>query len=157
MERMGLYHSNSESPVDQELSRRFVPTRFTSESVMHGDCHIDFNDYVQLHPDVQSGSLFAKLLTIDVTGLCTHLTAFVIDSSKRKEIVELRGPAAQALLNLLQAVRSLHKLRRMPLMQMMTVLGLCYRFSAPASICGRAFETVASLQALSRELCSEGD
>jgi hypothetical protein len=78
--------------------------------VIYDDCCIDFDDYVQLHPDVQSDGLFAKLLTIDVTGLCAHLTAFVIDGSKRKEIVDLRGPAAQALLDLLQAVRSLHKL-----------------------------------------------
>ena len=113
--------------------------------------------FVQLHAGVHSGGLFAKLLALDVTGLCAHLTAFVTDRAKRKEIVSLRGPAAQALLDLLQAVCSQNTHMCMPLMHVMAAIGLCYRFSAPASICGRALETVTSIQALPREHYSQGN
>ena len=46
------------------------------------------------------------LLSLDVIGLCANLTILVIDSNKHKEVLARRGPGAQSLLDLLQAVRS---------------------------------------------------
>jgi hypothetical protein len=50
--------------------------------------------------------MFSNLLSLDVIGLCANLTIIVIDSNKHKEVLARRGPGAQSLLDLLQAVRS---------------------------------------------------
>jgi hypothetical protein len=45
-----------------------------------------------------------ELLSLDTIRLCAQLTIMVTDDTQYKQFVNLRGPPAQALLNLLQAV-----------------------------------------------------
>jgi len=53
-----------------------------------------------LHSEIVLG----QLLALDAIQLCAQLTIMVTDDSQYKQFVNLRGPHAQALLNLLQAV-----------------------------------------------------
>jgi hypothetical protein len=53
---------------------------------------------------VHAEEAFHKLVAFDAIGLSFHLAIIVTDNSKYKEVLARRGPAAQSLLNLLQAV-----------------------------------------------------
>ena len=61
---------------------------------------------MQIHPTLHSEDAFRKLAALDAVGLSSNLAVMVTDNRKYKEVVALRGPEAQSLLNLLQAVRS---------------------------------------------------
>jgi hypothetical protein len=50
--------------------------------------------------------MFNKLLMLDVVGLSARLTAIISDDKEYKKLVCLKGPGAQSLVNLLQAVCS---------------------------------------------------
>jgi hypothetical protein len=56
------------------------------------------------HPELHSETVLEQLLSLDAIRLCAQLTIMVTDDSEYKQFVTLRGPTAQALLNLLQAV-----------------------------------------------------
>jgi len=53
-----------------------------------------------LHPE----SVLKNILTLDDIGLSAHLAVIISDDFKYKEVLDLRGSGAQALLNILQAV-----------------------------------------------------
>jgi hypothetical protein len=55
---------------------------------------------------VHAEEAFRNLVAIDIRGLSSQLTAVVTDNNKYKEVLAQRGPKAQSLLNLLQAVCS---------------------------------------------------
>lgn len=67
---------------------------------------------LQRHPDLHSESILVELLTLDDIALCARLAVSVTNKNEYGQILGRRGPAAQALLNLLQAVR--RKLSDMP-------------------------------------------
>jgi len=58
----------------------------------------------QPNPTLHPEEAFHKLVALDTTGLCAHLTLMVTDSSKFKRVLAQRGAGARSLLNLLQAV-----------------------------------------------------
>lgn len=53
-----------------------------------------------MHP----GSTTRKIVALDVIGLSAHLAIVVTEDDLYKQFYARRGPAAQALLDLLQAV-----------------------------------------------------
>ena len=55
-------------------------------------------------PQLHSKTILRQLLCLDATRLCAQLTVMVTDDIQYKQFVNLRGPTAQELLNLLQAV-----------------------------------------------------
>jgi hypothetical protein len=55
-------------------------------------------------PELHSEIILGQLLSFDAIRLCVQLTVMVTDDIKYKQFVDLRGPTAQELLNLLQAV-----------------------------------------------------
>jgi len=55
-------------------------------------------------PPLHSEIILGQLLGLDAIRLCAQLTIMVTDDSQYQQLVNLRGPPAQALLNLLQAV-----------------------------------------------------
>jgi hypothetical protein len=57
----------------------------------------------QSRPELHSETVLGQLLSLDAVRLCAQLTIMVTDS-EYNQFVDLRGPPAQALLNLLQAV-----------------------------------------------------
>ena len=64
---------------------------------------ITSDEFFQSCPNSHSESL-KKLLNVDVIGLCAHLAIIVTDGGKYKDVISRRGPDAQSLINLLQAV-----------------------------------------------------
>jgi len=58
---------------------------------------------LQRHPDLHSENILTKLLTLGDTTLCARMAVFVTNNNEYRQILARRGPAAQALLNLLQA------------------------------------------------------
>jgi len=54
-------------------------------------------------PKLHSETILGQLLHLDSIRLCAQLTVMVTDNTQYKQFVNLRGPRAQALLNLLQA------------------------------------------------------
>lgn len=59
---------------------------------------------LQPHHNLHSGTILNKLLTLGDIGLCAHLAVMVSNTDQYKQVLSQRGPGAQALLNLLQAV-----------------------------------------------------
>jgi hypothetical protein len=55
-------------------------------------------------PELHSKTVLGQLLGLDAIRLCAQLTVMVTDDTQYKRLVDQRGPPAQALLNLLQAV-----------------------------------------------------
>ena len=55
-------------------------------------------------PQLHSKTILRQLLCLDATRLCAQLTVMVTDDDQYRQLVALRGPPVQALLNLLQAV-----------------------------------------------------
>jgi len=54
-------------------------------------------------PELHSEIILGQLLSFDAIRLCVQLTVMVTDDIQYKQFVDLRGPTAQELLNLLQA------------------------------------------------------
>jgi len=62
---------------------------------------------LQRQADLHSDDILAKLLTLDDMTLCARLAVSVTNKNEYRKILDRRGPAAQALLNLLQAHTSM--------------------------------------------------
>jgi len=54
-------------------------------------------------PELHCEIVLGQLLSFDAIRLCVQLTVMVTDDTRYKQLVDLRGPKAQVLLNLLQA------------------------------------------------------
>lgn len=60
---------------------------------------------LQPKPALHTKEIYEKLVALDVISLSAQLTILVTDDMQYKRLVVRRGDAAQALLDLLQAVR----------------------------------------------------
>ena len=65
---------------------------------------LKYNSQSSLGHKLHSETVLGQLLALDTIRLCAQLTIMVTDDAQYKQFVNLRGPPAQALLNLLQAV-----------------------------------------------------
>jgi hypothetical protein len=75
-----------------------------SESSYNAALPLKNNSQSLSHPGLHSKTILGQLLGLDAIRLCAQLTVMVTDDTQYKQLVDLRGPPALALLNLLQAV-----------------------------------------------------
>jgi len=59
---------------------------------------------LQSRRNEHSEDVIRKLLSLDAIGLCARISTVIVDDSQCREALARRGPEAQSLLNLLQAV-----------------------------------------------------
>ena len=64
----------------------------------------DKHKHLQKHSDLHSEDILTKLLTLDDIALCALMVGFLTNDKEYQQILHRHGPAAQALLNLLQTV-----------------------------------------------------
>jgi hypothetical protein len=106
-------------------------------------------------PEFQPESSLGLLLILDAIRLCAQLTVMVADDNQYKKMMALRGPAAQNILNLLQAVYDSLLLILYLYVLIMIALGRGCRPGTQASPCQSIDQIVGSNRALSRVLGSE--
>jgi len=138
VEILGQYHCNTKSPVNQGLPSGFISTRSASTYLNLFYLLLVFEDhYYQPLSDLHSENLLQRLLNLDSIGPLVHLTVVVGDDTKCKSVLARRGPGAQALLNIIQAVcpQVISSLYSVIILFIMTVLGFCSRFDTQISSC----------------------
>lgn len=60
--------------------------------------------FLQSRRNEHSEDVIRKLLLLDTISLSAHITTIVIDGNRCRDALARRGPEAQSLLNLFQAV-----------------------------------------------------
>jgi hypothetical protein len=76
--------------------------------------------FFQQHLDLHPKSVLTKLLTLDDMALCSRVSLMITDNEQYAQVLRLRGPTAQAILNLLQAVCWKLNVRRPPFTEYLT-------------------------------------
>ena len=104
MAGLGRIDNHPTSQINKQISHRPVsrlyPGIFLVHSLILHAPNVSAKKHSTLYPDLA----FRKILAIDTVSLCAKLTLLVMDKTHYKRILGQRGEAAQAFLDLLQAV-----------------------------------------------------